>query len=366
MLAGSQFVDSSKFVASLSTFYFTFLLIFDGLFVVINIYCTRSIRNYFWITASNSMLVHQSSTRRKSCSGCVKAKRRCDLRLPNCGRCRKRNLNCSFITVWENRAADEILRFEATVNGRKRPKAPQDSLQNRSSPGSSEGSSNVVVSDTFDFENSEAINIGDSAFNVDMFDDLQNQYVGCLDELSTVDAMSSSQPYLDFDLGDLEFSNNRSSLNWQISSGMSIPPSIQFPTIVHLESNQMEYGIRHFQSCIPSLVNTGNSPFIHDLFGEQCLAASSFSKNIYQDLFTVCSLQTSRIPRNASMINSVMNSKISSLLESSPKDRPFIDLLASVQALVVYQIMRLFGNNPEQRAIAERQAAYLYSVCEIV
>lgn len=46
------------------------------------------------------MLVHQSSTRRKSCTACVQAKRRCDLRLPQCTRCVKRKADCKYVSKY--------------------------------------------------------------------------------------------------------------------------------------------------------------------------------------------------------------------------------------------------------------------------
>ncbi|KUJ16651.1 uncharacterized protein LY89DRAFT_618012 [Mollisia scopiformis] len=41
-------------------------------------------------------LVHRSTTRQKACTGCVKAKRRCDLTIPSCSRCMARNRLCSY------------------------------------------------------------------------------------------------------------------------------------------------------------------------------------------------------------------------------------------------------------------------------
>jgi hypothetical protein len=46
---------------------------------------------------SQEVLVHRSSTRRKACTRCVKAKRRCNLTLPACSRCRTRSLDCIYV-----------------------------------------------------------------------------------------------------------------------------------------------------------------------------------------------------------------------------------------------------------------------------
>ncbi|KAH6666239.1 hypothetical protein B0J14DRAFT_604485 [Halenospora varia] len=45
----------------------------------------------------NTSIVHYSQTRRKACKDCVKGKRRCDLILPRCGRCVKRDVECVYI-----------------------------------------------------------------------------------------------------------------------------------------------------------------------------------------------------------------------------------------------------------------------------
>jgi len=50
----------------------------------------------------HTYLIHQSATRKKSCSGCVKAKRRCDLILPKCSRCRAKGSQCSYVRLVEH------------------------------------------------------------------------------------------------------------------------------------------------------------------------------------------------------------------------------------------------------------------------
>ena len=42
------------------------------------------------------MFTRQLPQKKKSCSCCVRAKRKCDLDLPRCGRCAKQNLNCEY------------------------------------------------------------------------------------------------------------------------------------------------------------------------------------------------------------------------------------------------------------------------------
>lgn len=46
----------------------------------------------------NTSIVHYSQTRRKACKDCVKGKRRCDLILPRCGRCVKRDVECVYVS----------------------------------------------------------------------------------------------------------------------------------------------------------------------------------------------------------------------------------------------------------------------------
>lgn len=266
------------------------------------------------------MLVHQSSTRRKSCSGCVKAKRRCDLRLPSCSRCQKRRLDCSFARVWEERIAEEVSRVEAPFMQRREGKeVARTSTPNRTSPLLSHGSPNTAVApDDFNFElNTTAMTPGDFDFSNYNFDDLQNldQYMSNSNEISTIDQSLSIQPNLGIGIRNIDFSvfpnTNIPSPNWRNPIGIPPPTptySLHYPTIVTLAPNQLNYQIQHFKSCITSLLNTGHAPFIHSIFNNQnCPLATPQSTSIFQNLLIICSLQSNKTPHNTTDINSIMN-----------------------------------------------------------
>ena len=56
------------------------------------------------------MFTRQLPQKKKSCGGCVKSKRKCDLILPRCGRCTKQGLSCEYpfaeAVVQEQQVAD--------------------------------------------------------------------------------------------------------------------------------------------------------------------------------------------------------------------------------------------------------------------
>jgi hypothetical protein len=81
---------------------------------------------------------------------------------------------------------------------------------------------------------------------------------------------------------------------------------------------------------------------------------------VYQDLLGISALYCQKSPQNQTIIFSILDSQISSLIESSKSSLwSTTDYLVGVQVLIIYQIIRLFDGDIRQRANAERHLGIL-------
>lgn len=79
---------------------------------------------------------------------------------------------------------------------------------------------------------------------------------------------------------------------------------------------------------------------------------------VYQDALSVCGLYVQKTDRNQDTIFRILESKITALLQESVSTR-VEDNLVALQALILYQIIRLFDGDVRQRANAERHLELL-------
>lgn len=96
-------------------------------------------------------------------------------------------------------------------------------------------------------------------------------------------------------------------------------------------------------------VREGKTPFIHPGLYHDYLPGS------IQDALMLCALYKEKNETNEAWVFRSINSKTASLLARSAQSQlPVLEQLAAVQALILYQIIRLFDGDIRQRAEAER------------
>ncbi|PVH71455.1 hypothetical protein DL98DRAFT_521045 [Cadophora sp. DSE1049] len=228
------------------------------------------------------VIVHRSDTRRKACAGCVKAKRRCDLILPACSRCMKRNMGCSY------------------------------------------GDNGIVVG-----EQQQPVISTSSA-----------ELEETVPQWPVIPFTPPPEPTMELELGYEDF----------FSSPYS---SFPFPQIVVTDPFQIEYCISELKRSVETVVLEGRTPFIHpDLYSETM-------PETYQDLLGVCSLYMQRTPRNYPMVFRMMDAKLKRLGNSAKSVVQLGQWLLHVQTLIMYQIIRLFDGDMQQRRNAERDMKVL-------
>ncbi|KAF2866999.1 hypothetical protein BDV95DRAFT_583347 [Massariosphaeria phaeospora] len=229
-----------------------------------------------------------SSSRRRSCSECVKAKRKCGMELPRCRRCEKKDILCSYPT-----------------------------------------------------------NTGPSLSDMP-FPELEFPWLDDLMRDPNVSPWSGTlQPQL---------AGSSASYTAQIEPDVHPAPqgvpeylvAVEGRTRTTLTRPETEAALHRFRTWPHKWLWEGKAPFIHPR-----LYASSMPKPL-QDAYAACAIYSTKNERNEFVAFTVIEAKANELVQS-PNQHSWtpLDLLAAVQALLIYQFIRLFDGDIRQRALAE-------------
>lgn len=124
-------------------------------------------------------------------------------------------------------------------------------------------------------------------------------------------------------------------------------PTLIPPKNISLTKDKLDSCVQYFRSYITNIVQNGRTPFIDPrIYEENALPPC------LEDVYCVCAAYLSKTTANETMIFRIMSRKFDELLSKRPY-YSFEDELASVQALIIYQILRLFDGDIRQRGIAE-------------
>ena len=266
-----------------------------------------------------------SATRKKSCNACVKSKRRCDLEIPFCRRCRVKGFDCSY---------------------------PIPTLKSSSAP-----DRNVVVSRQTVQSSSDLSSEPASVNSTTVL-----PFHGCVirhggsSQASSVAGSSSS--------------SGSSPESWQEELGVtaapllldSAPPTAPLqlyrtllPEVIvptYLDAGRVQYLARALRSFVSSMAYTGATPFLHQNLWKNQQPES------YQDCVSISALYLCKTSANNALIANTINFKIAKLITAS-RTWSLAEHLAAVQTLIVYQIMRLFDASLNAREQAQKQSVLL-------
>jgi hypothetical protein len=262
--------------------------------------------------------------RQKACTSCADSKRRCDKQLPQCQRCLDRDVDCVYPQPKKRR---------------------RDSITRDSQPGAPFAFQNNVETDalgaSFDLADWGTMEAAD----LDLpFSDVINPYIP---QLPASVAGPSTQEVL------LESGN--------ISSTAS-PWFLRDETWVKHYSDhdpdcatniKMEPFIRAVEEMLKFWVKNGYNSFIHRRLYEKGMPTC------LQDAFTTFAAYTARTPAVKETILQIAEERSSALVCQSPPTaggaEGILAQLARVQALFVYEFIRLFDGSVRLRASAEQQ-----------
>ncbi|USP82646.1 hypothetical protein yc1106_09920 [Curvularia clavata] len=291
------------------------------------------------------MLGYISSTRRKSCTACVKAKRRCDLGYPFCKRCSVKGLDCVYPTARKTpvsvRDAELVIKHTAVV-------LDETTTTTAAAPATAAATS-VEPDDNFGDLRVNAHDLGNIARQPWMLAAL----LSSSESESSESDVSTSEPD-----------------TWQIGrdESMKAPPlplhrTLLPPVVVPILLNEKQSTavIEGLCSLVTTMACSGAMPFLHPkLYPEYDQPAA------YQDCVAISALYMMRNANNANILINSINAKIAALVKES-KSWSLMQHLAAVQALVVYQIIRLFDPTlsaqeqaVKQNVLLERWATSLF------
>ncbi|TAQ88378.1 hypothetical protein B7494_g3292 [Chlorociboria aeruginascens] len=129
--------------------------------------------------------------------------------------------------------------------------------------------------------------------------------------------------------------------------------SFSFPEIGIIDPEQLDFCITQLKLCIDSFILQTQTPFIHSVSYSETMPPA------YQDVLSVCALYRQKTPENEAQVFRVLESKVDTLLNTNTTAVTIQDHLLALQALLIYQIIRIFDGDPRQCSLAEGQLATL-------
>lgn len=256
-----------------------------------------------------------SSSRQKSCLACVRSKRRCDQGFPKCRRCRERKIDCDF-------------------------------------PGRIFDRNSETARDQWDQDAGFAESFAEEALSY------SDQHRSA--------ALTALRPTPSVDNAFLQFGNDPFNLP-EMAAGDLFHPAVigdimaqrtspepgQITSDARLQA-RVEFAAKRLAAIPKTFAEQAQTMFIHRrLFQERKPPA-------LQDALSVCALYCIKNADNQEFIFHSVKQKSQQLITSTD---PFLvsrmDLLAALQALLLYQTIRLFDGDIHLRAQAEADEAIL-------
>jgi Fungal Zn(2)-Cys(6) binuclear cluster domain len=273
--------------------------------------------------------------RRRSCLACVKAKRRCDVALPKCQRCTTKDFPCDYAGV--------VGSSNSPMASTNRDAGNTASLE---SPWPT--SSNMeLVEDAMapileqDQHFAQFSNIPWSTTDSD------TQHLDLPIDMISVDHITWPTNLRDAEVE--EYSN---------ATQLTSEPGTEYITTGAIYHERVRFASQQFQTYPEMFYKRGQAPFIHrQMYNQQ-------TPQVIQDALSSCALYGGKNSENESLVFSTISSKARALVGVELVSMSTIDLLASTQALLLYQIIRLFDGDIRQRADAEADETSLISWTE--
>ncbi|KAJ5896426.1 uncharacterized protein N7473_005825 [Penicillium subrubescens] len=125
-------------------------------------------------------------------------------------------------------------------------------------------------------------------------------------------------------------------------------PAIFFPETAAPDKWSITQSLRCVKSFPQMFARSRRTPFIHQRLYD------TYLPNAIQDAFTVSAAYCTRAPGTEDMSLRVLEAKTASLLQQVNQTTSVEELLASVQALMLFHIIQLFDGDIRQRSLAER------------
>jgi hypothetical protein len=276
------------------------------------------------------MLGYISSTRKKSCYGCVKAKRRCDLGYPFCKRCCVKGYDCKYPNA---NATPREARGPGVV--------PAEVVIRQATPDFALRPSSILPVDSASSSTEEPfVNFCPADVTIDPFFFQTSDYSG---------SSSSPESFEDFQIHN----------DWAIEMPRLMPqPPLTRMLLPPVTSNafliedQTLFIIRNMLSFVTDIAYTGSTTFLHKTLYQ------TYPPSTYQDCIAISALYMCKTPQTQPILASLISSKIAHMTRESAT-WTLTQHLAAVQALTIYQVIRLYDPDLHLQQAAEPHNALL-------
>ncbi|UKZ82397.1 hypothetical protein TrVFT333_010185 [Trichoderma virens FT-333] len=296
------------------------------------------------------------STRRKSCAACVAGKRRCDLDLPTCGRCRRGRKDCVY--PWMAIGSAEQLGLDSSAAGARADTSITQDLSGIWQLGGSISSSSS--------SSSSGSSHGSAYLSPGPSSTVPPPLVPCL--LSQLDEyVSQTQDQTVLSLGP---SSGPIEPTLAFGREFSTPEFIYFDitdspvTTGQVFQSRTEWAASRFAMQPQILAMTGQNCFIHH--------TQVSASEVLQEALAASALHCMRNTANASLVRGEIAKRVTRLIGSirhaitsaaETVAGAELDLLPILQAFVVYQCIRFFSRDDvSERMRAERDEAIVQSL----
>ena len=299
----------------------------------------------FLAAASRYPLLHRTmiSSRKKSCSACVQGRRRCDLQFPQCGRCLTRRATCVY--PWASvREEQEVV--EATKPSHWVPQECQGDFSQQSRLSSAPRLSG------------DLLQLGGHQTDDDTIIDPARLSLCPALAPPTDEATSRERVTPSFAPDVQRESICKPHQNAGLSAPTSQPPhDVDLPLISLEEVSKRpistgkifqaraEYAASRLVRQVGTLAETGQTSFIHH--------SQTENSSVLRDAFATCTIAMARNSANDSLVLSEISRRAKTLIEATetaislmpPSSQSILnlDLLPYIQAMLIYQCIRLFA-----------------------
>ncbi|KAF1828940.1 hypothetical protein BDW02DRAFT_193763 [Decorospora gaudefroyi] len=260
--------------------------------------------------------------RQKSCSECAKAKRKCGLEQPRCARCARQHLACVYPPQPRSQAP---IPHHATPGTRTDFDATELSLE-------IQDEENAGFAFAFDIPPT-SIPTGSP---VDIFDFDFSAGASSLDALANM----------------IDSSTNQEDQMAMQRSYTRVKKPFSVGQLSTFAKARVEYTIEHIKLAPKWMVDENCTPWSHSMLYEEYMPRS------LQDAHAACALYITKNDINAEHVARHIASRAEELINAPSSNTP-IEILARAHALMLYQIMFLFGGDIGFHQKAEALLPYL-------
>ncbi|KAH8812171.1 hypothetical protein F5884DRAFT_304382 [Xylogone sp. PMI_703] len=277
----------------------------------------------------------EAPPRRKSCAVCIKTKRRCDQRLPACSRCVARHIQCTYPSLSLGR------------DGASSTASPSQNLRPQQSTEEDPRPTPVISKDR-----PQAISDAPVSPFSTSWDSLFQSWTSFNAEgFHHYDLYSAER----VDMQAIPFSNSplpsQSKLSLTCRMALNNYP-ISSSEMARMPGDRHEYALNKLKSYPHNFAKTGGTSFIPMRLYEDGLPQP------LRDAFCACSTYCTRSDQTTRISFQILDFTADSLV-ALKESWTVAEHLATLQALLLIQIIRLFDGDIHQRTVAEEHGIIL-------